>query len=32
VFDAMDKAAPDGIVCLSGVSSTGRTLTIETGR
>jgi len=31
VFDAMDKAAPDGIVCLSGVSAAGRTLTIDAG-
>jgi glucose 1-dehydrogenase len=31
VFDAMDKVAPDGIVCLSGVSSAGRTLTIDAG-
>jgi len=31
VFDAMDKAAPDGIVCLSGVSPAGRTLTIDAG-
>ena len=31
VFDAMEKAAPDGIVCLSGVSPAGRTLTIDAG-
>ena len=31
VFDAMDKVAPDGIVCLSGVSPAGRTLTIDAG-
>jgi glucose 1-dehydrogenase len=31
VFDAMDKAAPDGIVCLTGVSSAGRSLTIDAG-
>jgi threonine dehydrogenase-like Zn-dependent dehydrogenase len=31
VFDAMDKAAPDGIVCLSGVSPAGRSLTIDAG-
>jgi glucose 1-dehydrogenase len=29
VFDAMDKAAPDGIVCLTAVSAVGRTLTID---
>jgi glucose 1-dehydrogenase len=31
VFDAMDKVAPDGIVCLSGVSPAGRSLTIDAG-
>jgi glucose 1-dehydrogenase len=31
VFDAMDKSAPDGIVCLTGVSPAGRTLTIDAG-
>jgi threonine dehydrogenase-like Zn-dependent dehydrogenase len=31
VFDAMDKVAPDGIVCLSGVSPAGRRLTIDAG-
>jgi threonine dehydrogenase-like Zn-dependent dehydrogenase len=31
VFDAVDKSAPDGIVCLSGVSPAGRTLTIDAG-
>ncbi|HEX8133670.1 MAG TPA: glucose 1-dehydrogenase [Actinomycetes bacterium] len=29
VLDAMDKAAPDGIVCLTGVSSPGRTIAID---
>jgi glucose 1-dehydrogenase len=29
VLDAMVKAAPDGIVCLTGVSSAGRRLTID---
>jgi threonine dehydrogenase-like Zn-dependent dehydrogenase len=29
VFDAMVKAAPDGIVCLTGISGIGRTLTID---
>ena len=29
VFDAMVKAAPDGIVCLTGLSGIGRTLTID---
>jgi glucose 1-dehydrogenase len=29
VLDSMDKAAPDGIVCLTGVSSPGRTITID---
>src|SRR5919108_1334315 len=28
VFDAIDKSAPDGIVCLTGVSPAGRTPTI----
>ncbi|HEV3013599.1 MAG TPA: glucose 1-dehydrogenase [Actinomycetota bacterium] len=31
VIDAIAKAAPDGIVCLTGVSSAGRTLTIDAG-
>jgi glucose 1-dehydrogenase len=31
VLDAIDKTAPDGIVCLSGVSPAGRTLTIDAG-
>jgi glucose 1-dehydrogenase len=31
VLDAIAKAAPDGIVCLTGVSSAGRTLTIDAG-
>jgi glucose 1-dehydrogenase len=31
VFDAMTKAGPDGIVCLTGVSSAGRRLTIDAG-
>jgi glucose 1-dehydrogenase len=29
VLDAMVKASPDGIVCLTGVSSPGRTITID---
>jgi glucose 1-dehydrogenase len=29
VLDAIDKTRPDGIVCLTGVSSAGRTLTID---
>jgi threonine dehydrogenase-like Zn-dependent dehydrogenase len=29
VLDAIDKTGPDGIVCLTGVSSAGRTLTID---
>jgi glucose 1-dehydrogenase len=29
VLDAMDKASPDGIVCLTGVSSPGRTIAID---
>jgi glucose 1-dehydrogenase len=29
VLDSMDKAAPDGIVCLTGVSSPGRTIAID---
>ena len=31
VLDAIDKAGPDGIVCLTGVSSAGRRLTIDAG-
>jgi len=31
VLDAIAKAAPDGIVCLTGVSSAGRTITIDRG-
>ena len=31
VLDAIDKTGPDGIVCLAGVSSAGRTLTIDPG-
>jgi len=31
VIDAIAKAAADGIVCLTGVSSAGRTLTIDAG-
>jgi len=31
VLDAIDKTGPDGIVCLTGVSSAGRTLTIDAG-
>jgi hypothetical protein len=31
VLDAIAKAGPDGIVCLTGVSSPGRTLTIDPG-
>jgi glucose 1-dehydrogenase len=31
VIDAIAKAGPDGIVCLTGVSSAGRTLTIDAG-
>jgi threonine dehydrogenase-like Zn-dependent dehydrogenase len=31
VFDAMDHVAPGGVVCLTGVSSVGRTLTIDAG-
>jgi glucose 1-dehydrogenase len=31
VFDAVTKAGPDGIVCLTGVSSAGRRLTIDAG-
>jgi len=31
VLDAIDKTGPDGIVCLTGVSSAGRTLTIDPG-
>jgi glucose 1-dehydrogenase len=29
VLDSVDKAAPDGIVCLTGVSSPGRTIAID---
>jgi threonine dehydrogenase-like Zn-dependent dehydrogenase len=31
VLDAIDKTGPDGTVCLTGVSSAGRTLTIDPG-
>jgi glucose 1-dehydrogenase len=31
VFDAIAKAGPDGIVCLTGVSSPGRTIPIDAG-
>lgn len=31
VFDAMDSTAPGGIVCLTGVSSGGRTLAVDAG-
>jgi glucose 1-dehydrogenase len=31
VLDAIDKTGPDGIVCLTGVSAAGRTLTIDAG-
>jgi glucose 1-dehydrogenase len=31
VFDAMDHVAPGGVVCLTGVSSIGRTLSIDAG-
>jgi glucose 1-dehydrogenase len=31
VLDAIDKTGPDGIVCLTGVSAAGRTLTIDPG-
>ena len=31
VLDAIEKTGPDGIVCLTGVSSAGRTLTIDAG-
>jgi threonine dehydrogenase-like Zn-dependent dehydrogenase len=31
VLDAIDKTGPDGIVCLTGVSSAGRTITIDPG-
>jgi threonine dehydrogenase-like Zn-dependent dehydrogenase len=31
VLDGIDKAGPDGIVCLTGVSSPGRTITIDAG-
>ncbi len=31
VFDAMDHLAPGGVLCLTGVSPTGRTLTVDAG-
>ena len=31
VLDGIDKAGPDGIVCLTGVSSPGRRITIDAG-
>jgi len=31
VFDAMDKMAPNGVLCLTGVSSKGRSLGIDAG-
>jgi glucose 1-dehydrogenase len=31
VLDAIDKTGPDGIVCLTGVSSPGRTISIDPG-
>jgi threonine dehydrogenase-like Zn-dependent dehydrogenase len=31
IFDAMETTATDGIVCLTGVSSGGRTLPIDVG-
>jgi threonine dehydrogenase-like Zn-dependent dehydrogenase len=31
VLDAIDQTGPDGIVCLTGVSAAGRTLTIDAG-
>ncbi|HJU01658.1 MAG TPA: glucose 1-dehydrogenase [Actinomycetes bacterium] len=31
VLDAIDNTGPDGIVCLTGVSAAGRTLTIDPG-
>jgi threonine dehydrogenase-like Zn-dependent dehydrogenase len=31
VLDAVDKIGPDGILCLTGVSSAGRRLTIDAG-
>lgn len=31
VFDAMDKSGRNGIVCLTGVSTKGRTLTLDGG-
>jgi threonine dehydrogenase-like Zn-dependent dehydrogenase len=31
VLDAIDQTGPDGIVCLTGVSSAGRSLTIDPG-
>jgi threonine dehydrogenase-like Zn-dependent dehydrogenase len=32
VFDAMRQTAPGGIVCLTGISSGGRTLTVDPGQ
>jgi threonine dehydrogenase-like Zn-dependent dehydrogenase len=31
VLDAMEVVRPDGVVCLTGVSSAGRTLTVDAG-
>jgi threonine dehydrogenase-like Zn-dependent dehydrogenase len=31
VFDAMDAMAPNGVLCLTGVSSQGRSLGIDAG-
>jgi threonine dehydrogenase-like Zn-dependent dehydrogenase len=31
IFDAMDHLAPGGVLCLTGVSPTGRTLSIDAG-
>ncbi|MGH9105846.1 MAG: glucose 1-dehydrogenase [Acidimicrobiales bacterium] len=31
VFDAMDQMAPNGVLCLTGVSSKGRTLGVDAG-
>jgi threonine dehydrogenase-like Zn-dependent dehydrogenase len=31
VFDAMDHVAPGGVLCLTGVSSAGRTMSIDAG-
>jgi threonine dehydrogenase-like Zn-dependent dehydrogenase len=31
IFDAMDHLAPGGVLCLTGVSPSGRTLTIDAG-